>query len=155
MRMNNPGVVGGACLACCLVVLAPGSRAAGTPIYKCLDKNLALLYTDEPCKEGEQMDIRPGDADPAAVARLERVRDALDQSPSQRIADLRRVPVEGSVAARLQYQPSDDSGSYGYGPAYVSDYGIVARPFVRHRGSRAKLRIRHFAPPPPYFVPRR
>jgi len=101
------------------------------------------------------MDIRPGDADPAAVARLERVRDAIDQSASQRIADLRRVPVEGAVAARLQYQPSDDSGSYGYGPAYVSDYGIVARPFVRHRGSRAKLRIRHFAPPPPYFVPRR
>jgi hypothetical protein len=41
-----------------------------------LDKNLGVLYTDEPCKEGEQLNVRAGDADPAAVARLERQRDA-------------------------------------------------------------------------------
>jgi hypothetical protein len=50
--------------------------AAKTPIYKCLDKNLGLLYTDEPCKDGEQLNIRAGDADSAAVARPERQRDA-------------------------------------------------------------------------------
>jgi len=157
VRMKNPSLVHGACLVCCLVVLTTGSWAATTPIYKCLDKNLGLLYTDEPCKEGEQLDIRPGDADPAAVARLERLRDMLDQSASQRIADLRRATAEGKGAPRFQYEPPDEGGSYDYGPAYVSDYGIVAHRFIRHRAtaSRAKLRIRHFAPPPPYFVPRR
>ncbi len=155
--MKNPGVVRGACLACCLVVLTAGSWAATTPIYKCLDKNLGLLYTDEPCKEGEQLNIRPGDADPAAVARLERQRDALDQSASQRIADLRRAPAEGEGAPRLRYEPPDERGSYDYGPAYVADYGIVSRRVMPHRamGARSKPRLRHFAPPPPYLVPRR
>lgn len=156
--MKNLSVVRGACLTCCLVVLTGGSWAATTPIYKCLDKNLGLLYTDEPCKEGEQLDIRAGDADPAAVARLERQRDALDQSASQRIADLRRTPAEGEPASRLQYEPLDQRGSYDYGPAYVSDYGILAHRIVHHQAMRPRkpeLRTRHFAPPPPYFVPRR
>src|SRR5262245_65807441 len=48
------------------------AHAASTPIYKCFDKHLALVYTDVPCKDGEQLDLRAGDADPAAVARLER-----------------------------------------------------------------------------------
>jgi hypothetical protein len=157
VRMNNPGVVLGACLTCCLVVLTAGSWAATTPIYKCLDKNLGLVYTDQPCKEGEQLDIRPGDADPAAVARLERQRDALDQSASQRIADLRRAAAEGERASRLRYEPLGERGSYDDGPAYVSDYGIVSHRFMHRQamGPRPKPRMRHFAPPPPYFVPRR
>lgn len=156
MKISN--LVGGACLTCCLLMLTGGSWAATTPIYKCFDKNLGLLYTDEPCKEGEQLNIRAGDADPAAVARLERQRDALDQSASQRIADLRRAAAEGQGAPRLQYEPLDERGSYDYAPAYVSDYGIVAQRVMHHHATRprkAELRMRHFAPPPPYFVPRR
>jgi hypothetical protein len=158
VRMKNPGVVRGAYLACCLGVLPAASWAATTPIYKCVDKNLGLLYTDEPCKEGEQLNIRPGDADPAAVARLERQRDALDRSASQRIADLRRAAVEGQGAPRLRYEPIDERGSYDYGSAYVADYGIVSRRAMQHhaKGPREpKPRMRHFAPLPPYFVPRR
>jgi hypothetical protein len=158
VRMKNPGLIRGACLTCCLVVLAGGSGAATAPIYKCLDKNLGLLYTDEPCKEGEQLNIRAADADPAAVARLDRQRAALDQSASRRIADLRRAAAEGEGASRLQYEPLDERGSYDYGPAYVSDYGILAHRAVHHKATRPRkpdLRVRHFAPSPPYFVPRR
>ena len=158
VRMKNPGIIRGAWLTCCLVVVTAGSWAATTPIYKCLDKNLGLLYTDEPCKEGEQLNIRPGDADPAAVARLERQRDALDQSASQRIADLRRAATEGEHASRLRYEPLEEGGSYDYAPAYFSDYGILAHHVMHHQAKRSRkpdLRIRHFAPPPPYFVPRR
>jgi hypothetical protein len=160
VRMKNPGIVRGACLACCLGVLTAGSWAATVPIYKCLDKNLGLLYTDQPCKDGEQLDIRPGDADPAAVARLERQRDALDQSAAQRIADLRRAAAVREGVSRVPYEPLDERGSYDYGSAYVGDYGygIVSPRFMDRRdmGPREpKPRVRHFAPPPPYFVPRR
>ena len=162
VRMKNPAVVRGACLACCLVVLTGGSWAATKPIYKCLDKNFALLYTDEPCKEGEQLDIRAGEADPAAVARLERQRDALDQSAAQRLADLRRAAPEAAGASRPRYEPPVDRGDYGsgydYGSAYVSDYGSGSRRF-KHRHAMGPRdpneRERHFAPPPPYVVPRR
>ncbi len=155
--MNNPRLVRGACLTCCLVMLAGSGWAATTPIYKCLDKNLGLLYTDEPCKEGERLNIRAGEADPVAVARLERQRDALDQSAAQRIADLRHAAVEGEGASRLAYEPPEDRASYDYGSGYLSDYGIAARR-VRHRRAaepRPEPHQRHFAPSPPYFVPRR
>src|SRR5690242_875530 len=160
--MNKPRVVRGAGPMFCLValiaaVLAGGASAATTPIYKCFDKNLGLLYTDEPCKEGERLNIRAGEADPAAVARLERQRDALDQSAAQRIADLRRPSVEGQSASQLPYEPPDQHASYDYGSGYVSDYGTLAQR-VRHRRAqepRPEQHTRHFAPPPPYFVPRR
>jgi hypothetical protein len=141
-----------------LALLASSSGAATTPIYKCLDKNLGVLYTDEPCKDGEQLNIRAGEADPAAVARLERERDALDRSASQRIADLRIAAAQAESAARLPYEPVDEPPSYDYAGGYVSDYGIGSYPFMhRHPAhpKKAKLRIRHFAPPPPYIVPRR
>jgi hypothetical protein len=74
-----------------------------------LDKNLGVLYTDEPCKEGQQLNVRAGDADPAAVARLERQRDALDQSAAQRIADPHRAAPE-EMASRLRYELLDQRG---------------------------------------------
>lgn len=149
---------GAACIAFCLVALSASGWAATTPIYKCLDRNLGLLYTDEPCRDGEQLDIRAGEADPVAVARLERQRDALDQSASQRISDLRAAELEGKSASRSGYEPVDGRGLDDYGAAYASDYGIVSRLFM-HRHSiqprKSKPRTRHFAPRPPFDVPRR
>jgi hypothetical protein len=78
--------------------------AATTPIYRCLDSNLGLLYTDEPCKDDEELNIQAGDADPAAVARLERVRDALDQSAAPRMAEPHRATV-------VAYEPVEERGS--------------------------------------------
>jgi hypothetical protein len=104
------------------------------------------------------MNIRAGDADPAAVARLERQRDALDQSAAQRIADLHRAAPEGAGLPRLRYELVDEPRPYDYGSAYVTDYGMGSRRFMRHHamGPREpEERVRHFAPPPPYFVPRR
>jgi hypothetical protein len=152
-------LAGGACLALCLLVLtASGGWAATAPIYKCFDKNLGLLYTDEPCKDGEQLNIRAGDADPGAVARLERQRDALDQSAAQRMADQRRAAAEGGGASRFLYEPAEERESSDYGPAYVSDSGFVSYPFTHHHPMRPRHskphHMRHFAPPPPHVVPR-
>ena len=91
--------------------------AATAPIYKCVDANLRVLYTDEPCKGGQQLNIRPGDADPAAVARLQLERDALRQSTAQRIADQRR---QEDWAGR--YMIEDNQRAYDF-PAY--EYGAV------------------------------
>ena len=106
-------------LALAAALLASQSPAATTTIYKCFDQTLRLVYTDEPCKDGERLDIRTGDADPTAVARLERERDALDSSAAQRIAEERRIAAQRDLAAFMTYPGGEDYvGSF---PGY--DYG--------------------------------
>jgi hypothetical protein len=106
-----------ATLAVALLALCGGiAAAAPAPIYKCFDRHLAVVYTDLPCKDGEQLDLRAGDADPAAVARLERERDALDRSSAQRITDLRRAALE-----RQQYLVEPN-----YAPSYAPNYDAAA-----------------------------
>ena len=103
---------GGALIAVGLAWFAPVDLLlASTPIYKCLDANLGFLYTDEPCKDGEELNIRAGNADPAAVARLERTRDALDQSAARRIAEVQRAQN-----AMPRYAFQDEQGAYDYPP---------------------------------------
>lgn len=104
---------------------ATAAAAASTPIYKCFDKSLALVYTDEPCKDGERVDVRAGDADPAAVARVERARDALDASIAQRIADQRRAALDRSLDAQYATTSSPIAYDYAAGPAPY-DYGLLA-----------------------------
>lgn len=112
-------------LVSCVALFATSSGSAATPpIYKCLDKNLGLLYTDQPCKDGELMNIRAGDADPVAVARLERARDAIDQRAAQRIADQQRVDEQQDLAAlytRGNDRYLDDSPAAGT----PYDYGAI------------------------------
>ncbi|HKE42188.1 MAG TPA: hypothetical protein VKG21_20360 [Casimicrobiaceae bacterium] len=107
------------------LLLASQTAFAGTTIvYKCLDRNLGVVYTDEPCKGGERMTIRAGDADPAAVARLERERDALGRSAEQRIMDERRIAVQRDLMVSPAYpvdQPSNYYNGYYNGAPY--DYG--------------------------------
>lgn len=141
------------------------AHAEGMPIYKCLDRNLGIVYTDLPCKDGEKLDLRPGSADPAAVARLERDREELNMAAQQRLADERRASLQRDLAyysqppAPIMVGPgpqdySTDYGDYGYGYplfAYPS-YGMRSRfpranPFIKPSQPR-------FAPNPPFKVPR-
>lgn len=153
-------IVNRACHALCLIVFTTGCGWAATaPIYKCFDKKLNLVYTDEPCKDGERLDLRAGDADPAAVARLERQVDALDQSADQRIADQRRTAAAGELTSRLEYEPVNQGGAYDNGLAYAGGYGFPWFPVMdRHRLRPRPPKfhhLRHFAPNPPFKVPRR
>jgi hypothetical protein len=141
-------------LAASLLGIA-AAQAANTPIYKCFDKHLALVYTDVPCKDGEQLDLRAGDADPAAVARLERERELLSLAATQRIADERRAALERDLAAdrsrQVGVEPNapDEYADYGYGyPAYAST------PKARPRHHVRRVAEHRFAPNPPYVVPR-
>jgi hypothetical protein len=81
-------------IAICAVVTGAATPAmsAVTTVYKCFDRSLNVVYTDQPCR-GEQLDIEAGRADPAALAELQREREALSRAVAQRIADNRRPPV--------------------------------------------------------------
>jgi hypothetical protein len=157
---HGTGITAGALIVLGLLLLAPASSsAATTPIYKCLDKNLGLLYTDQPCKDGELLDIRAGDADPAAVARLERARDALDQSAAQRIADERRAAAQRDLAAA--YAGGVEPSPYDYTANMPYDYGVGwGYPgFGRHHPPRSRphrpMEPRRLALVPPQMAPRR
>jgi hypothetical protein len=144
-----------------LLLLAPVSSSAATStIYKCFDKNLGLLYTDEPC-QGEQLNVRAGDADPAAVARLERARDALDQSAAQRIVDERRAAAQRDLAAPYAGGVEPNAYDYTAANAPYDDYGVAwGYPgFARHHHPRSRphrpLEPRRLALAPRQMAPRR
>jgi hypothetical protein len=147
---------------CGLLFVAGPAWSANTAIYKCFDKNLGLLYTDLPCKDGEALDLRPGDADPASVARLERERDQLDQSAAQRILDERRAAAQRDLAYGMRGEAiydrgvpdyADSSLDYGYGyPLFA--YPVHAHPRPRRLHPARIAEPPRFAPNPPYIVPR-
>lgn len=143
------------CVLIWFALLSPLSGVAATsPIYKCVDANLRVLYTDEPCKGGEQLNIRAGEADPAAIARLQRDRDALDQSAAQRIADQLRQKDRAARYIIEDNQRAHEFPSYGYGAGWWLPG--IARPHPpRARGPKAN-EPRRFAPRPPHIaMPRR
>jgi hypothetical protein len=138
-------------------LVAATTFAANTTVYRCLDAHLGVVYTDVPCKEGSPLELRAGDADPAALARLERIRDALDQAAVQRIED-RRLAAQRIVPAPMAPEPEDTSG---YGPYYtypVGGYGYSPQRHPHRDRDRDRLERRFAsrgsAPPPPYIVPR-
>jgi hypothetical protein len=103
-----------------MALAAAPALAVDAPIYKCLDNHLSLVYTDLPCKDGEVVDIRAGSADPAAIARLERARDQLDQSAAERTRDERRAAEIRAMASLpdddvAAPQPGAEPSDYGYG----------------------------------------
>lgn len=135
------------------------AQAANTPIYKCFDKHLALVYTDVPCKDGEELDLRAGDADPAAVARLERERELLSQSAAQRIADERRAALERDLADRsrpVMAEPNapDQYADYGYGYYGYGFPVFASTPKARPHHHVRRMAEHRFAPKPPFIVPR-
>lgn len=147
-------IAGKVCIALCLTPLTAGCSVAATaPIYKCFDNRLGLVYTDLPCKDGVPLDVRAGDADPGAVAWLERQRDALDQSAAQRLADERHTAAAAALASPLPGEPADQGGGYDNAAAY----GFLNYPFMHRHPLRREPRvhrIRHFALPAPHLVRR-
>ena len=144
MTAPLPGKRFAAALAGALLVSAATLvAAASAPIYKCLDRNLGVSYTDIPCKDGERLDVRAGDADPAAIARLDREREALDRSAAQRIIDERRATLARRaydqpaylVQEGFAYPEAPDYDPYAYGGGYYPyAYGGVAGNDRRRHG---------------------
>lgn len=145
------------------LVLATGAADAATAlIYKCLGANLVVIYSDQPCNGGEQLDIRAGEADPAAVAQLQRARDQLDWSAAMRIAEERRMAGQRDLAA-LARRERDEDRSAEYDPAdgpspyallWYPAFGSVHPPHPQRAHPPRTAAPRSFAPNPPHIVPR-
>jgi hypothetical protein len=143
-----------------LAVTSVGAQSGTSTIYKCFDRNLGVLYTDQPCR-GERLEIRAGDADPNAVAALERERDALSRSMGQRIADQRRAALDAQRAVYGAYPaPPDQSvyaGSdvyYAAGWGYAPYYGAKPLRQPDRRADEPRDRA-SYVPNPPRGLPRR
>ena len=143
-----------------LALLSPAaSLNAAAAIYRCLDKKQAVLYTDEPCKDGQVVDVRAGEADPAALARLDRERDALNQSAAQRIADERRNAAQRDLAATYTRPAENNIDNYRSTDVSYSDgVGYWYPPFVpdrpRPRPPRPVVPPRFGPQPQPIVFPR-
>lgn len=142
-----------------LVIAALPALATTTTVYKCFDRHLSIVYTDTPCKEGERIEIDPGEANPVAVAKLEHARDMLDRAAAERIADERYAALQRNLAATMRRPLEDDHGESDYSlPLASYDSGYVAYPTLRPRSMRSRVGrhadARRFAPNPPYHVPR-
>ena len=131
-----------AALAALAFALASAASAAVTTVYKCFDRNLNVVYTDQPCR-GEQLDIEAGRADPNAVAELQREREALSRAVAQRIADNRRYPGVASDYAIGPPLPAEPEIYYPAGGGYYAPYGdIRARGRGNHGGGGDNNRAR-------------
>jgi Domain of unknown function (DUF4124) len=106
--------------------------AKNTLIYKCRDARGGLLYTDTPCKGGEQLDLKPGVADPAAILRLERAQAALDELAAKRRADealaLEESKKEAERLLREQAAAQRRVMTWVYPPYPVLSIEAVAAP---------------------------
>ena len=143
-----------------LAVTSVGAQSGTSTIYKCFDRNLGVLYTDQPCK-GEQLEVRAGDPDPNAVAALERERDALSRSMAQRIADQRRAALDAQRAVEWVYPAPFDPSVYaandvyyhaGWGYAPYSAAKPLRQPDRRADEPRDRA---SYVPNPPRGLPRR
>lgn len=152
--------VGSLVLATCV------ANAATAPIYKCLDSNLALIYTDQPCKGGARLEVQAGDADPAAVARLQVARDQLDRSAAARIVEERRATAQRDFAALALRQRDQDRGAadasdysaalspYDYASLWYPGFRPMHPPYRPRPHPPRTAAPRGFAPSPPFVVPR-
>lgn len=139
---------------------APPAFAATAPIYKCLDASLGLVYTDQQCKGGQQIDIHPGDEDPAASTRLAKARDDIERRAAARLVEERRAAAqkEFTDASRLEREAAPapdvtayDSDAQAWYPAYLP---ARARHPRAHTPPPRTAMPRGFAPHGPFAVPR-
>jgi hypothetical protein len=95
---RKPRSLGVALLLAAAAFAAPAWTAAQA-IYRCDDGKGGVVYTDVPCRGGAKVDVAPGRADPAAIARLERERKAFDERHAAREA---RLQAEAQAAREAQ-----------------------------------------------------
>ena len=72
-----------------LLLALPGSGAAETPVYRCVEGG-RVLYADYPCRNAEVVELHPGTADPEAGRRRAQAQATLDAGMEQLRAEKAR-----------------------------------------------------------------
>ena len=117
--------------AACTATLASPQVSADSPpstIYRCKQQDGGLAYQDFPCAGGVVVEIRPGSANPDAIARLAREQEAYERAAAMRRADelaaLRRQEL--TLRQReLDYAAAGAGSTAGDAtPLYVPAYGF-------------------------------
>ncbi|MDQ6917225.1 MAG: hypothetical protein M3023_05340 [Pseudomonadota bacterium] len=157
-RRNGSGAV---MIVVGALAFAPGAVAAATaPIYKCMDAHLGLVYTDQRCADGKQIDIHPGHADPLAAELLEHARDQIERRAAARVAEDRRVAAQKDYAVRARRERQEaseavlgaaDNEAPTWSPAYLP---VVVPVRTRHHHPHRTATKRSFLPHDPLLGPR-
>jgi len=135
-------------VAAVLAALAPLTSApaqADSQVFRCVQDDGRILYTDTPCRNGAVVDLHPGKADPAAAQRLADARAELDAGMAQRRAADARAAAQAAAYlpagnAVAQAPPQYDEPVYGLYGGY--GYGYVnPRPPVRPRPPRPPAKV--------------
>ena len=146
--------------ACALALAMSPANATVTTVYKCFDRNLDVVYTDQPCR-GEQLRIEGGNTDPVAIAELQREREAVARAAAQRVAESRRGdgapqyvygggPPAPAVIPDYAYSDGYYPLGYGYAPGYNDRRGRGDQ--GRHYGNQR--RQSHVPAPPGNLIKR-
>jgi hypothetical protein len=144
-------------VALLLAASVPAS-AAVTTVYKCFDRNLGVLYTDQPCR-GEQLSIESGSVDPVGLAELQREREALSRSVAARTANAtaRALPNQDvAMGYDVGYGYPGPPGDDVYYPAYFGGGGYASNAKDRRprQDSRKDKQPYHVPVRPPINVHR-
>lgn len=123
-------------------VIAHGQDSGASTVFRCRAPDGTIEYRDYPCKGGAVVDMKPGEADPAAIARLQRAQAEFDRALARRRM-LEEAGARAEEAARARefappqppyllpdaYFPDET-----YLPAY--DYYVPFPPARDHAGRR-------------------
>lgn len=119
------------------IVVAAFASTAGATIYKCTQSGGTVLYSDIPCKDGAIVDVRPGEADPGAIERLERERVEFERNMvTRRAADeaaaVRREALNAQLRQAEAAQQMAEAAANAQPQYYVPAFGFVAPRMKRH-----------------------
>ncbi len=103
-----------------LALMLPPDARAEAAIYRCTGADGHVTFTDEPCAGGVRVDLRAGQADPAAIVRLRQDQEAFDRRDAQRQAALREAELR-----RLEFEARVWEANMRYRPVPVVDAGCA------------------------------
>ncbi|MEQ8264511.1 DUF4124 domain-containing protein [Pseudohaliea sp.] len=105
----TPGMLRALCLACCLIPCLPGAQAEPTTVYRTVDAQGNVTFSDQPPADGPaevlSIDVPPP-ADPVVLEeRLEAMRETTDRMAADRRA---RESQRAELAAARQPAPEPE-----------------------------------------------
>jgi hypothetical protein len=142
-------------MSCLLAALAvnPG-LVASQAVYRCDDGRGGVLYSDIRCKDGTNVDLLPGKADPAAIERLQHERRAFDERQAAREARAKQE-ADALRADRRAHREAPGEGLREYRPSADWYYWSGVWPWPVVPVVKPPLRPRPDKPMPAPSVPAR